>query len=219
MGAWFFFKRNMENLMCCLFCCCGWCANMCWGYEMAPIDYQDPKRFFDKWLNVIPAISMSSIIWKNIGYTKKNRMIRSTIIWIIAGLMIFCALLIMVAFKDYGDGLKAAAPTSQCPKFNITIEDAYSDSLRVPKQRNNQLSCFCKGYYNENAYSVEGTLDLFLEQDATLTESPCVEWLFAYENNLYLVAMAGIIIGLVNTVCVVIFEIIVIFEKCKTYMD
>lgn len=50
-------------------------------------------------------------------------------------------------------------------------------------------------------------------------ESPCVEWKYAYDNNFYLVIIAGIILGAINGVCVFLFEIIVHFEGCVTYME
>lgn len=57
---------------------------------------------------------MSSIKWDNIGYSFINRLFRKIIVWIIAVLMVVLAFYYMVQFKDYSDGLSAAAPTTSC---------------------------------------------------------------------------------------------------------
>jgi hypothetical protein len=49
--------------------------------------------------------------------------------------------------------------------------------------------------------------------------SPCVDWQFAYEFNFYLVIIAGAMIGMINVVCVVIFEMVAGFELCRSYAE
>jgi len=58
-------------------------------------------------------------------------MVRTTIIWIIAVLIICLAFYGMVRFKNYGDGLIAAAPNSKCPKKAIAIDEALTDFYKV----------------------------------------------------------------------------------------
>ena len=161
---------------------------------------------------------MSSIKWENMRYTRCNRITRGIIVWIIAILIMALAFYGMVRFKNYGDGLIAAAPTARCPKKPIPIEDAYNDWLKVINQRNNKFACFCK-VYNEKNGGVAGTEALFKAIDSKIEENPCEEWKFAYDNNFYLVIISGAMISILNVICVVIFEMIVVFEKCRTYMD
>lgn len=68
------------------------------------------------------------------------------------------------------------------------------------------MHCYCKKSLDEMG-SIDGTYDLFLEFNSTLTKSasPCFEWKFAYDNYFYLVIIAGAMIGLINGLCVFIF--------------
>ena len=59
----------------------------------------------------------------------------------------------------------------------------------------------------------------FLELDSSLEENPCEEWKWIYQNNFYLTIISGAMIGMLNSICVALFEHIVMFEKCGTLMD
>lgn len=169
-------------------------------------------------MEVSTPVAMSSIKWENIPYSRCNRTCRSICVWIIAILLIALAFYGMVRFKNYGDGLIAAAPNARCPKKGIEIGEALGDYLKVVNQRNNKLHCFCKKWNDDNG-GITGTEPLFLALDPTLEDNPCEEWKFAYDYNFYLVIISGAMISVLNAICVVIFEIIVVFEKCRTYMD
>jgi hypothetical protein len=60
-----------------------------------------------------------------------------------------------------------------------------------------------------------------MEYNSTLTQetAPCTEWKFAYDNMFYLVIISGAMIGIINSICVAIFENIVFLERCQTYME
>ena len=180
---------------------------------------EEEKMLFGHFLTVNDAVPMTSIIWSNIKYSKCNRATRTIIIWIIAILIVLLAFYGMVRFKDFGDSLVASAPTVKCPKKPIDLDTAYIDSIKVPKQRQGLLHCYCLKAYNENGGDITSTYADFLKKDPNLVESPCVEWKFAFVYNFYLVIIAGAMIGILNSICVAIFEIIVIFEKCQTYME
>jgi len=179
---------------------------------------EEEKAFFGRFLKVSTPVAMSSIKWENIKYTKCNRAVRSTFVWILAIFMMVLAFYGMVRFKNYGDGLVAAAPKARCPKKPIPIEDAYNDWLKVINQRNNKFSCYCKAYNDKNG-GIAGTEPLFLAIDSTLEANPCEEWKFAYDNNTYLVIISGAMISILNVICVMVFEKIVVFEKCRTFME
>lgn len=140
--------------------------------------------------------------------------------WSVAWAIVFLALFLIVRFTNYNEGLMAAAPNINCQNKTVEIGDAYSDYLKIINQRNADLHCYCKKYYDENK-EIKSTLELFQEFDAnfTETENPCAEWEFAYNNHLYLTVATGIIISIINSVCVAVFNIIVVHEKSKTYMD
>ena len=68
--------------------------------------------------------------------------------------------------------------------------------------------------------NVESTFALFKEIDADLKENPCKEWKFSYDFAFYLTIISGAMIGLLNTICVAIFEAVPpIFEGCLTYQE
>jgi hypothetical protein len=179
---------------------------------------EEEKAFFNRFLHITSPVAMSSIKWQNMKYSKCNRYTRQIIVWIIALLIIALAFYGMVRFKNYGDGLVAAAPSARCPKAKIPIDEALTDFEKVINQRNNKLHCFCKNYNDANG-GVEGTYELFLALDSSLEESPCEAWKFAYDYNFYLVIISGAMISVINAICVVIFEIIVVFEKYQTFME
>jgi len=53
-----------------------------------------------------------------------------------------------------------------------------------------------------------------------LAENPCEKWQFSYEFEVYLTIISGAMIGLLNTICVAIFEQVpVLFEGCLTYQE
>lgn len=163
---------------------------------------------------------MSGIIWANIGIHWWSRWIRKIVIWGFAIALIFIALILMVRFQNYSTELTAAAPNVNCANRTIAVESAWADFERVANLRNSDMHCYCDKVLKENG-TVDGTYELFKAFNSTIPkdESPCFEWKFAYDNYFYLVIISGAMIGAINGVCVFIFEVIVIFEGCLTYME
>jgi hypothetical protein len=63
-------------------------------------------------------------------------------------------------------------------------------------------------------------LTSFQKLEAGLVENPCEKWKFSYEFEVYLTIISGAMIGLLNTICVAIFENVpVLFEGCLTYQE
>ena len=82
------------------------------------------------------------------------------------------------------------------------------------------MHCYCLSVYNINGGSVEPAFPLFKKIDADLEKNPCEDWKFSYDFAFYLTIISGAMIGMLNTICVAIFENVpVIFEGCKTYTD
>lgn len=51
---------------------------------------------------------------------------------------------------------------------------------------------------------------------STFDENPCDEWEFAFKNSGVIVTFTGIIICIINAICVTLFEIMAPLEKCLT---
>jgi hypothetical protein len=54
-----------------------------------------------------------------------------------------------------------------------------------------------------------------LDGDA-MEENPCEEWENAHNNAPLIITFTGIMISLINTICVMLFEIMAPWEKCLT---
>ena len=139
--------------------------------------------FFDRFLGMEHPVAPSSLIWKNVSYTKCNRLVRSIIVWIFSCALVFTALILMVYFKDWNDELKANAdPNMICPYdeahkgefYEVTPMMAYDDFLLVPKNRKGNLHCFCK-VFNSNS-TIDDAYELLLEIDPELDPNPCIAW-------------------------------------------
>jgi hypothetical protein len=71
---------------------------------------ENEKMFCEKFLKVGNTVAMSGIIWANIGIHRYSFWARKIIIWGVAVLIIFIALILMVTFQNYSTELLAAAP-------------------------------------------------------------------------------------------------------------
>jgi len=61
---------------------------------------------------------------------------------------------------------------------------------------------------------------LFKKVDAGLKVNPCEEWKFSYDFAFYLTIISGAMIGILNAICVALFEQIpILFEGCLTYQE
>ena len=180
----------------------------------------EEKKFFGRWLTVVTPTAPSQIMWRNIIYSECNRTCRTIIVWIFAVLIICLAFYGMVLFKDYNDGILAGAGLqTKCPQEPIDASVALEDWERPPKQRQGFTHCFCLPIYNEFG-SVDSAMKEFQEIDKTVEVNPCEEWLWIYQNQMYLTLIAGIMLSTINSVCVMIFQYSPpLFEKCLTYKD
>jgi hypothetical protein len=48
------------------------------------------------------------------------------------------------------------------------------------------------------------------------SENPCEEWKFAHNYSPIIITFTGIMISLINTICVALFEMMAPLEKCLT---
>jgi hypothetical protein len=175
---------------------------------------------FGRFLEVKETVAPSSINWRNIQYSRCNRLTRSIIIWTLAVIIVALAFYGMVRFKDYNDSIKAGAGLgTTCPLEETTVDIAFEDYQKPGKQRQGLLHCYCLQVYQANEGDVSSSFPEFLALDPTLEENPCEEWKWVYENNFYLIIISGAMVGLLNSICVALFENIVIFEKCLTLDD
>jgi len=56
----------------------------------------------------------------------------------------------------------------------------------------------------------------FTEVEPTLEVNPCIDWKWTYDNRQILIILSGALVGIINSICVALFEHIVMFEKCLT---
>jgi hypothetical protein len=61
----------------------------------------DDNAFLGGYLHFDNTVSMSGIIWDNIGMSRASRIVRKIIIWSIAIAMVVVALILMVRFNIY----------------------------------------------------------------------------------------------------------------------
>lgn len=116
--------------------------------------------FLNRYLYVRETVSMSGIIWNNIGLDLRERVCRKLVIWGFAMALIFVALILMVNFTNYTTELTAAAPKVDCANKTIDAELAWRDYETVPNLRNSDLHCFCKKTLDSDG-SIEGSIPIF----------------------------------------------------------
>ena len=174
-------------------------------------------RFLGNWLDVKETCSPNTLIWHHLRYGTCNRVTRCVLVWILALCICMLAFVAMVAFKNYNDELMAgASPNMKCPRAIVTADLALEDFDKIPKQRQGFGPCFCLKQYNDNGGSVAGALAAFKEERPDQTENPCDEWKERYEKSFYMLIISGAMIGIINAICVAVFENIVVFEKLST---
>lgn len=109
-----------------------------------------------------------------------------------------------------------ASLATSCPKQLPPLERVYADFLLAPKQRQGFMHCFCLAFY-----VAEGGVGSALKQLQTykpdLTENPCDQWRFYYENSFILTILTGAAVGLINSLTVMLFELLAPLEKCLTH--
>lgn len=80
------------------------------------------------------------------------------------------------------------------------------------------MHCFCLRIYNEDG-NVDAAMEQFLEYDPNTEKNFCEDWLWVFQNNMYLTILSGAMVGALNGICVALFEHIVMLEKLPTMMD
>ena len=82
------------------------------------------------------------------------------------------------------------------------------------------MHCYCLDVYNTYGGDVTSTFPLFKKFDPNLEKNPCEEWKFSYEFAFYLTIISGAMIGIINAICVAIFEHVpILFEGCLTTQE
>lgn len=192
-------------------------------FEFAEDDKASSKMFLDNYLTVETPTSPSQIIWANIIYSKCNRITRNIVCWLFAVAIIILAFYLMILFKDYNDGVVLGAGLfTTCPSEPIDIEVAFLDWQKPPKQRQGFTHCYCLPIYNEGGESAISASNADFQAIAAnpLTEYPCEAWLWVYNNAFYLTLIMGILISVINSICVALFEMIPpMCEKSLTYRE
>ena len=174
-------------------------------------------QFYGQWLDVQETCSPNTLIWHHLRYSTCNIVTRCILVWILAVIICLLAFIAMVAFKNYNDELMAgASPNMKCPKQPVSVELALEDFDKIPKQRQGFGPCYCLKEYNDNGNDVSGALTAFQEERADMTVNPCDEWKEKYEKSFYMLIISGAMIGVINGICVAIFQNIVVFEKLST---
>lgn len=180
---------------------------------------QEVKKFWDRYLEVSTPIAAQAYIWGNLKHPHWLRYLVQGFVWALAVGVIVLAFYFMVQFKLYSDSLVAAAPKAMCPAGPlIPVNEAYDDFTKPFNQRNNRLHCYCRTWLETNG-EVLSSLAEFQTVAPELVESPCKEWRFAWDFSFYLIIIAGAMIGMINVVCVVIFEMIAAFELCRDHAE
>lgn len=124
----------------------------------------------------------------------------------------------MMTFKYYNDSLLAAASLNEACPPDVAIDTAYTDFLKTYKQRMGFLHCKCLEIYNDNGGDVSTAFALFSVHVSGLQVNPCEDWAFSYDYAFHLTIISGAMIGILNAVCVAVFELVpVMFEGCLTY--
>jgi hypothetical protein len=86
-------------------------------------------HFFKSWLNPQRASLPENIKWENLGYSRTNRLLRKTIVWCFAILLIIISLVGISLFKMKTDELsKEFKIDVRCPENILSLKkEAYED--------------------------------------------------------------------------------------------
>jgi hypothetical protein len=132
--------------------------------------------------------------------------------------VIVCGFLLIIYFNDYNASLVASANLdARCPN-EIELHYVVEDYEKPPKQRQGFMHCYCLNAYQANG-TIEGVLEPLLAENPDLTENPCVEWQWVYENSFYLTIITGALVSAISAVAVMVFEILAPMEKCISYPE
>ena len=179
---------------------------------------ENDKKFCDVFLSCAEPIAFSSIIMRHARLSPCNRATRALLIWLLALVIIAAAFYGMMRFKYYNDSLVAAASMNEACPPEVPVDTAYADFLKSLKQRQGSLHCKCLEVYNDGGGDVSAAKPMFEEHVGPLPENPCEAWKVSYDYGAYLTIISGAMIGILNAVCVAIFEQVpILFEGCLTY--
>lgn len=178
------------------------------------------KMFFGRWLRFSSPAAPTSMIWKHQVYSDCNRLARTIIIWILAGIVIVLAFYLMVIFKIWNDEMLLEAGINvKCAKEPPTPQEVLVDYEKPIKQRQGYVHCFCLDFQTKNG-TIDGSQELFLEVDDSLDTDLCAQWQGFRSDSQMMIIITGAVIGAINGICVFLFEIIpMVFEKCLTHSE
>lgn len=175
-------------------------------------EIQFEKKFFDHWLTCESVIAPSNIKWRNVNVSFCERFGRTLCMWLFAIVLIFIAFCLMVWFKDLGDGVTRLADSNIiCPEEGVEPYQAGLDYNKHPKQRQGQFACYCLDLNNKGQIQRSSSE---LAPFSDFEENPCDEWEFAHKYSSVIITFTGIMISLINGICVFLFEAMAPLEKC-----
>ena len=167
--------------------------------------YRD-KQFLGKYLSVKRTIDPSLILWENLGYSQKERILRTAITSVVALVLVCFVIAIQVYQRTADQAINSFSPQIQCDKtVNYTQSAALIDFNSGEKQQG-LMYCYCKTQYLANPTSVFS----IVFSDG---KKYCQTWLSKYYLTNVLVIGVPVLIAVANAVAKVILRYMSTLEK------
>jgi hypothetical protein len=100
-------------------------------------------RFKGEFLEIKRATEPDVILWQNQHYTYTSRFLRRVFVIFISVLVLMVCLAIIAVANHYQEKVGEEYETDFCDNLEITMDQAYADTL-LPKERQTRLlGCFC----------------------------------------------------------------------------
>ena len=91
------------------------------------------ELFYGRYLGVSKVCKAENLIWEHLHYSRCNRCVRSSLVNLLAVLMIYLAFLCMIELKTWQDRVQAGAgSTTTCPNDPVPAAVAVADWDKPP---------------------------------------------------------------------------------------
>ena len=162
-------------------------------------------RFKGEFLEVKRATEPDVILWQNQHYTNTSRILRRVFVIFISCLVLMVCLTIVAVANHYQENVGEQYETDFCENLEITMDQAYADTLLPKEKQTKLLGCFCLNQLRIIYWEVA---ELVFPNDQKM----CTDWLKGYSLSTAMISTTAIVVEIIN-------EVIVGILMCKLFLN
>jgi len=166
------------------------------------------KLFYGRWLRVKQAISPDLINWQNLSVGTFGKYTRLILIYLVAIFLIILSFSCIIYAKSVERDAMEYSPQIDCPKQDVTMEDAFLDQQKDQDKRIGLIHCYCLSEFLKSGLSVRNI-------EFSDGETYCDEWLTNYTLANLWVLFTAMIIVFINVLAKALLRFISRFERAK----